>query len=223
MKRFLDVVLGGVLLLVSAPLLAVTALAVKVRMGSPVLFRQTRPGRHAVPFVLLKFRTMRPPTPSCQSDAERLTPLGRWLRRTSIDELPALVNVLRGEMSLVGPRPLLIRYLPYYRDAERIRHRVRPGLTGWAQVHGRNELGWDARLAHDVWYVRHRSLGLDAKILLKTLRNVLLRRGVVAAPGAAHPDLDEERREALSGPRSDRRQCAHSAGKPRAAIGHNTT
>ena len=145
-KRALDVVLGGALLLACAPLLGAVAAAVRVRMGTPVLFRQSRIGKREASFVLLKFRTMRP---GPATDAKRITPLGRWLRRTSLDELPSLLNVLRGDMSLVGPRPLLARYVPHYTDEERLRHRVRPGLTGWAQVHGRNRLDWDARLAHD--------------------------------------------------------------------------
>ena len=166
------------------------AVAIKARMGSPILFRQRRVGRNEVPFVLLKFRTMRPGT---EPDEQRLTPLGRWLRRTSIDELPSLINVLRGDMSLVGPRPLLVRYLPYYTSEERLRHRVRPGITGWAQIHGRNELDWDTRLAHDVWYVRHRSLLLDAKILWYTLWIALTGQGVVEAPTTTQRDLDEVR------------------------------
>lgn len=190
MKRLLDLLTSVLLLLACSPLLVVTAVVIKARMGSPILFRQKRIGRDEVPFVLLKFRTMRP---GAASDEQRLTPLGRWLRRTSIDELPSLINVLRGDMSLVGPRPLLVRYLPYYTDEERLRHRVRPGITGWAQIHGRNELDWDTRLAYDVWYVRHHSLLLDAKILWKTARIVVTGRGVVEAPATAQRDLDEVR------------------------------
>ena len=190
MKRLLDLAISAVLLLACSPLLAVTAVAIRVRMGAPVLFQQKRIGRNEVPFVLLKFRTMHP---GPEADEQRLTPLGRWLRRTSIDELPSLVNVLRGDMSLVGPRPLLTRYLPYYTDEERIRHRVRPGITGWAQIHGRNRLDWDTRLAYDIWYVRHRSLALDAKILWKTAQIVLTGQGVVDVPETVQNDLDEER------------------------------
>lgn len=194
MKRFLDAALSGALLLIALPFSVAVAVAIKVRMGSPIFFRQTRIGRNEVPFRIVKFRTMRPPSTDCQSDAERLTPLGRWLRRTSLDELPSLSNVLRGDMSLVGPRPLLPRYLPYYRNTERIRHQVRPGVTGWAQIHGRNQLEWDARLARDIWYVRNRTLLLDLKILWRTLALVLNRRGVVDAPETTQLDLDEARK-----------------------------
>ncbi len=174
-KRFFE----AILILLSAPLwlplLALTALAVWFRMGRPVLFRQQRPGLHGKPFTLLKFRTMRV---GLGGDAERLTPFGRWLRRTSLDELPELLNVLRGEMALVGPRPLLMAYLERYTPEQARRHEVRPGLTGWAQVHGRNALSWDERFRLDVWYVDHRSLWLDLRILSLTVGRVLSGRGV---------------------------------------------
>lgn len=186
-KRTLDVVVAGLGLVVLSPLLAVIALAVRLRMGSPVLFRQTRPGRGGRPFELLKFRTMtdgRAPDGSLLPDADRLTWVGRLLRKTSLDELPELVNVLRGEMSLVGPRPLLVEYLPLYSPEQARRHEVRPGITGWAQVNGRNATTWDERFAYDCYYVDHRSLRLDLDILKRTVGQVLTGAGV-SAPGEA--------------------------------------
>lgn len=165
-------------------------------MGRPVLFRQTRPGYRAKPFFLYKFRTMREaygPDGTPRPDAERLTRLGRFLRRKSLDELPQLWNVCRGDMSLVGPRPLLTRYLPYFTDRERLRQTVRPGITGWAQIRGRNAASWDQRLSDDVWYVENWSLSLDLKILLMTLKAVLEGSGVVVDPRATMLNLDEER------------------------------
>ena len=153
--------------------------AVRFTMGSPVLFRQTRPGYRGRPFTLLKLRTMVDEAPgSPSSDGARLTGLGRILRRTSIDELPQLVNVLRGDMSLVGPRPLLMEYLPLYTPEQARRHEVRPGLTGWAQIHGRNSLDWPERLKLDVWYVDNVSFSLDIRILAVTVWTVLTRRGI---------------------------------------------
>lgn len=193
-KRLLDIVGAGAMLVVGSPLMLGIGLLVYVRMGSPILFRQKRPGRRERPFTLLKFRTMNGDASSSRPDAERLTSLGRWLRRTSLDELPSLVHVLAGTMSLVGPRPLLMRYLPFYTSRERLRHSVRPGLTGWAQIQGRNEIDWDRRLALDVWYVQNRSLRLDLWILWRTACMVIRRRGVVPAPNTLLPDLDEARR-----------------------------
>jgi lipopolysaccharide/colanic/teichoic acid biosynthesis glycosyltransferase len=164
-----------------SPLLAALALAVRIDLGSPVLFRQRRPGRYGWPFVLLKFRTMRA---GDGPDEARLTGLGRFLRKASLDELPELVNVLRGDMSLVGPRPLLMSYLDLYDSEEARRHEVRPGITGWAQINGRNEVPWSERLRMDVWYVDHWSLGLDLRILALTVLTVLSRRGI-SAPGQA--------------------------------------
>jgi lipopolysaccharide/colanic/teichoic acid biosynthesis glycosyltransferase len=189
-KRTFDVLIGALLLAFTAPLMAGVAAAVWGRMGAPVFFRQRRPGRGERPFTLLKFRTMRE---GDGPDAERLPPLGRFLRRTSLDELPALLNVLRGEMSLVGPRPLLMRYLPHYTPKERKRHHVRPGLTGWAQIHGRNDLPWGERLALDAWYAEHRTLGLDLRILARTVERVLFRKGARALPRRHLDDLDEVR------------------------------
>ncbi|WP_449243002.1 sugar transferase [Desulfovibrio sp.] len=181
MKRFLDVLLSALLLAILSPLLAATALAVRLGLGPGVLFRQERPGLGGRPFTLLKFRTMRPgPGP----DAARLTRLGRFLRRASLDELPELWNVLRGDMSLVGPRPLLMRYLPLYTPRQARRMEVLPGITGWAQVNGRNALTWEERFELDIWYVEHRSLVLDLRILGRTAWTVLSGRGV-SAPGQA--------------------------------------
>lgn len=187
LKRGVDVVGAGAALLVLSPLLLVVAVLIRLRMGSPVLFRQMRPGLHGQPFELIKFRTMtdaRAADGTLAPDEQRLTALGRWLRRTSIDELPELANVLRGEMSLVGPRPLLVEYLPLYSPEQARRHDVRPGITGWTQVNGRNALSWDDKFAHDVWYVDHRSLRLDAAILARTVRLVVRGDGV-SAPGHA--------------------------------------
>jgi lipopolysaccharide/colanic/teichoic acid biosynthesis glycosyltransferase len=184
-KRALDVVVAGAVLLITWPLLVLVAALVRVCLGAPVLFRQTRPGRHGRPFVLYKFRTMKSaglaPVPS---DAERLTRFGRWLRASSLDELPQLINVVRGDMSLVGPRPLLVEYLSRYTPVQRRRHEVRPGITGLAQVSGRNGLDWATRLALDVEYVDRVSLGLDARIFARTLWKLVTRQGVTQ-PGQA--------------------------------------
>jgi sugar transferase EpsL len=187
LKRVLDVLGASAALVVLSPLLAVVAVLVRARMGPPVLFRQLRPGREGRPFELTKFRTMtdqRGPDGALLPDAERLTALGRFLRRTSIDELPELVNVVRGDMSLVGPRPLLMEYLPRYSPEQARRHEVRPGVTGWTQVNGRNALTWEEKFALDVWYVDHRSTRLDLEILGRTVSQVLGGQGV-SAPGHA--------------------------------------
>jgi len=182
-KRAFDITVAAAALLVASPLLLLVAIAVRVNLGSAVLFRQQRPGLHGRPFTMVKFRTMRDaigrdgrPLP----DADRLTTFGKLLRSTSLDELPELWNVLRGEMSLVGPRPLLMEYLDRYTPEQSRRHDVRPGVTGWAQVHGRNALSWEERFRLDVWYVEHRSLRLDLHILLRTITIVLRRTGVSA-------------------------------------------
>jgi lipopolysaccharide/colanic/teichoic acid biosynthesis glycosyltransferase len=191
-KRLIDVNVAAAGLLVMAPVVAVIALLVRLRMGSPVLFRQTRPGHHGVPFEVLKFRTMRDtrrPDGSLLSDAERLTPLGRLLRRTSLDEIPQLWNVLRGDMSLVGPRPLLMEYLERYTPEQMRRHAVKPGITGLSQVSGRQEIPFSKRLELDVWYVDHWSLALDLRILLRTVRLALRRSGVL--PGQDVRDVDD--------------------------------
>jgi lipopolysaccharide/colanic/teichoic acid biosynthesis glycosyltransferase len=187
LKRAVDVLGASLALVVLSPLLAVVALLVRVRMGTPVLFRQRRPGRNGDPFLMTKFRTMtdrRDASGELLPDADRLTALGRWLRRTSIDELPELLNVVHGDMSLVGPRPLLMEYLPLYSPEQARRHDVRPGITGWAQVNGRNAVTWEEKFALDVWYVDHRSTRLDFEILGKTVTQVFSGHGV-SAPGHA--------------------------------------
>lgn len=192
MRRPLDVLLAGVAAVVAAPVVAVVAVLVRWRLGRPVLFRHERAGLDGAPFTLLKFRTMtdeRDADGTLLADADRMMPFGRGLRSSSLDELPELWNVLRGDMALVGPRPLPTSYLGRYTPAEGRRHDVRPGITGWAQVNGRNTAGWDERLALDVWYVENRSLGLDVKILLRTVRAVLRSEGVSADGHATMPEL----------------------------------
>ncbi len=187
LKRLTDVLVAAVGLAAALPLLLVVAVAVRLNLGAPVLFRQQRPGRHGRPFTLVKFRTMRDATDRhgrVLPDADRLTTFGRWLRASSLDELPELWNVLTGDMSLVGPRPLLMEYLPRYSPVQARRHEVRPGITGWAQVNGRNALGWAQRFELDVWYVDHRSWLLDLRILWRTVARVLGRDGI-NEPGQA--------------------------------------
>jgi len=180
-KRAIDFTAAAVGLVVISPILLLLALLIRAKLGAPILFRQTRPGLHTRPFTILKFRTMRD---ACDAngaplpDADRLPQLGRLLRSTSLDELPELWNVLRGDMSLVGPRPLLMEYLPLYSPRQARRHEVRPGITGWAQVNGRNALGWNDRFALDVEYVDRMSLALDARILLLTVLKVFRREGI---------------------------------------------
>lgn len=186
-KRALDAVASLVGVIVLWPLMALLALLVRIRIGAPVLFRQQRPGLSGQPFVLLKFRTMTEARDSqgvLLPDAERMPPFGRFLRSTSLDELPELINVARGEMSLVGPRPLLMQYLGRYTPKQMRRHDVRPGITGWAQVNGRNALTWEQKFDLDVWYVDHLSLGLDLKILALTFWKALKREGI-SQPGQA--------------------------------------
>ncbi len=180
-KRALDLVVAGAALAVLAPAIAATALAVRRSMGAPVLFRQRRPGLRAEPFEVLKFRTMRDARDAAGrplADEERLTALGRFLRATSLDELPQLWNVLRGDLSLVGPRPLLMQYLPRYTPEQARRHEVKPGITGWAQVNGRNAISWEEKFALDVWYVDHWSFWLDLRILALTALKVVRREGI---------------------------------------------
>lgn len=177
-KRGLDLTVSAVGLVVSAPVQLVTAGVVLAAHGRPVLFRQPRPGRDGVVFELVKFRTMRHPDVTHVTDADRLTRVGRFLRSTSLDELPTLWNVLKGDMSLVGPRPLLVEYLPRYTPEQARRHEVRPGVTGLAQVSGRNGLSWEDKFALDVEYVDRRSLRLDLSILVRTVRSVLRRQGI---------------------------------------------
>lgn len=191
LKRALDVVLAVVGLVVTAPLQAVVVLLVRRDLGSPVLFRQKRPGKDEQIFKLVKFRTMRHPDPAAGlgTDEQRLTELGRFLRSTSLDELPTLWNVLKGDMSLVGPRPLLVQYLDRYSPQQRRRQEVRPGVTGLAQVSGRNALSWGDKLALDVEYVDRRSLRLDLSVLLRTVTSVLHRHGISAAGEATMPEF----------------------------------
>ncbi|MBF9055272.1 sugar transferase [Rhodobacterales bacterium HKCCA1065] len=183
-KRALDILGAAIGLIVFSPILIVISLMIRRQMGSPVLFCQSRPGMDGKPFQMIKFRTMRNavdtdgrPLP----DAERLTKLGRFLRSSSLDELPELWNVLKGDMSLVGPRPLLMEYLPLYSPEQARRHELRPGVTGWAQVNGRNAISWDEKFVLDVWYIDNRSLWLDLKIIWLTIRKVIKRDGISAA------------------------------------------
>lgn len=185
-KRVLDVVGAAMGLVLLSPVLAVVALLIRLVQGPPVFFRQRRCGRNARPFQIVKFRTMEP---GSAPDGERLTTLGRILRRTSLDELPELWNVLLGEMSLVGPRPLPTRYAERYSPRQARRHEVRPGITGWAQVNGRNLLSWDDRLERDVWYVEHWSFGLDLRILLRTVGETLRGRGIGAPTSETMPEF----------------------------------
>jgi lipopolysaccharide/colanic/teichoic acid biosynthesis glycosyltransferase len=190
LKRLLDVTgaLAGLLLLL--PVGLTVAYLVRTRLGSPVLFVQTRPGLKGKPFRMYKFRTMtdaRDADGNLLPDAERLPPFGRWLRASSLDELPELINVLKGEMSLVGPRPLLMEYLPLYSPEQARRHDARPGITGWAQINGRNAISWDEKFALDVWYVDHSGVWLDIKILALTVWRVLRREGISAAGEATMP------------------------------------
>lgn len=190
MKRLIDVVLSFLALLLLLPVMIVTAVLVRWRLGSPVFFRQQRAGLHGKPFYLVKFRTMLGEFDSCgvkPSDAERLTRFGRLLRATSLDELPELWNVLRGDISLIGPRPLLMEYLPLYSADQMRRHEVLPGITGWAQVNGRNSLSWEDRFSLDVWYVDNRSFWLDTKIVFLTIRQVFRRDGISAAGEVSMP------------------------------------
>ncbi|WP_315919357.1 sugar transferase [Mesorhizobium sp. SP-1A] len=183
MKRLFDIVVSFLALVLLSPVLAILALLVRSRLGSPVLFRQVRPGLGARPFEMIKFRTMtdaRAANGELLPDAERLTAFGRFLRSTSLDELPELWNVLKGEMSLVGPRPLAMSYLPLYSQEQMRRHEVRPGVTGWAQVRGRNAISWRQKFTYDVWYVDNQSLMLDCKILLLTVKAVVSSSGVAA-------------------------------------------
>jgi lipopolysaccharide/colanic/teichoic acid biosynthesis glycosyltransferase len=214
-KRFFDLVVGTTILVFSLPAMAVLTLLIRFHLGSPVLFRHERPGKKEKPIVLLKFRTMtdaRDTTGNLLPDGQRLTPLGCFLRRSSLDELPELFNVVRGDLSLVGPRPLLTSYLPFYSERERLRHTIRPGLTGWAQINGRNHLPWDERLALDVWYVENWSLLLDFQILARTIGKVLRREGVAADTYMVETDLDQERQRKWSQekrefPQAISRQC----------------
>jgi|TARA_R100000049_G_C1956702_1_gene113787 sugar transferase EpsL len=190
MKRAMDLVGALAALVLLSPIVVVLCILVRSKLGSPVFFRQVRPGIEGRPFKMVKFRTMtdeRGPDGALLPDGQRLTALGAWLRSTSLDELPELFNVLKGDMSLVGPRPLLMDYLSLYNDRQARRHEVRPGITGWAQINGRNALSWEEKFELDVWYVDNRSLWLDIKILFKTVLQVLKRDGISHGEGATMP------------------------------------
>ena len=184
MKRLFDIVASALGLLLLSPVMLIVAWKIRRKLGAPVLFRQVRPGLQGRPFQMVKFRTMRDALDASGQplpDAQRMTPFGNFLRSSSLDELPELWNVLKGDMSLVGPRPLLMEYLPLYNPTQYRRHDVRPGVTGWAQINGRNALSWEEKFELDVWYVENRSLWLDLKIILMTIKKVLVRDGINAA------------------------------------------
>ena len=186
-KRLLDIVLSGGALVVLSPILLVTAILVRTKLGSPVIFHQDRPGKGTKVFRLYKFRSMtdeRDAEGNLLPDEVRLTKFGKLLRATSLDELPELWNILRGDMSIVGPRPLLVKYLPLYNEEQKHRHDVRPGLTGWAQVNGRNSITWEDKFCHDVWYVRNISFALDVKIVFLTVKKVFCREGISSGTAA---------------------------------------
>jgi lipopolysaccharide/colanic/teichoic acid biosynthesis glycosyltransferase len=188
----LDLAIAVPVLVLAAPFIAAIAVLIRLTMGAPVLFHQARAGRHGETFEVVKFRTMRTAEPGDdgpETDEDRLTRLGRLLRSTSLDELPTLLNVVRGDMGLVGPRPLPVRYLPRYSAHHARRHEVRPGITGWAQAHGRNSLSWDEQLDMDVWYVDHKSLRLDVRILRDTVATVLRREGISSDGHATRPEF----------------------------------
>lgn len=194
-KRIMDVTVAASVLVVAAPLLGLLALLVRLKLGRPVLFAHVRPGRYGRPFTLYKFRTLtddRDDDGRLLPDYQRMTPFGTWLRSTSLDELPELWNVLKGEMSLVGPRPLLVEYMRHYSHEQRRRHDARPGITGWAQVNGRNAISWDEKLRLDVWYVDNASLMLDLRILGRTLQSVFTRASVNAPGHVTAPRFDED-------------------------------
>ncbi|MGC6247955.1 sugar transferase [Bisgaard Taxon 45] len=196
LKRFIDIIVSTIALILLSPLFLIIAYQVKKNLGSPILFHQVRPGRHGKPFKMSKFRTMketRDEHGALLPDADRLTPFGRFLRSTSLDELPELWNVLKGDMSLVGPRPLLMEYLPLYSEEQMQRHDVRPGITGYAQVNGRNAISWEEKLKLDVWYVKNQSLCLDLKIILKTILVVIFRKNINDQTGHAMPKFSGNR------------------------------
>ena len=203
MKRLFDIAVAVVALVLLSPLLAIVAIAVRVKLGTPIFFRQERPGLHGRPFTLVKFRTMRDaadPAGRPLPDQQRLTAFGRRLRASSLDELPELWNVLKGDMSLVGPRPLLMQYLDRYSPDQARRHDVRPGLTGWAQVSGRNALSWPDKLVLDTWYVDHRSFALDLKILAMTVSHVFARHGIAHEGSDTMPEFQGEQADRAERP-----------------------
>jgi lipopolysaccharide/colanic/teichoic acid biosynthesis glycosyltransferase len=194
-KRGVDIVVSAAGLIITAPIQIAVSAAVRINLGSPVLFRQQRPGKNERIFELLKFRTMLPVTEEQSTDEQRLTKFGKFLRSTSLDELPSLWNVLRGDMSLVGPRPLLVEYLTHYSPEQARRHEVRPGITGLAQVRGRNDVDWDRRFEYDVEYVDNRSIGLDLRILMETVTTVLKRSGINQEGHATMTPFSEDQKE----------------------------
>lgn len=199
-KRGLDFLFSFVVLLLLSPVLILLMILIRMKLGGPVFFTQERPGVGGKAFKMVKFRSMtneRDEQGDLLPDQMRITPLGRLLRKTSMDELPELFNVLRGDMSVVGPRPLLMKYLPYYTEREMKRHTVRPGITGWAQVNGRNLLQWDKRLEMDVEYVETISLGLDTRIFFRTIKDVLQQSDVLTVSSETVPDFDDYRKEKL--------------------------
>lgn len=190
MKRLIDIIISFFGILFLSPFFLIAYIMVRVNMGAPVLFKQQRPGLHGNPFIMIKFRSMKDATNKKGeplSDKERLTNVGKFIRKTSLDELPELWNVLKGDMSIVGPRPLLMEYLPLYSKEQARRHEVRPGITGWAQINGRNAISWEKKFELDVWYVQNQSFLLDMKILLLTLKKVIIRDGISAEGEATMP------------------------------------
>jgi len=189
-KRLFDIFSSTIVLLVLAPVIFIIAFQVHRKLGSPILFYQVRPGKNAKPFQMIKFRTMREGFDQdgrILSDSERIVPFGSFLRNASLDELPEFWNVLKGDMSLVGPRPLLMEYLPLYSTEQARRHNVRPGITGWAQVNGRNAISWDEKFTYDLWYVKNQSFWLDMKIIWMTIKKVIARKGICADGEATMP------------------------------------
>jgi sugar transferase EpsL len=200
-KKIFDFVVALILLILFFPLLLILAMAVRIFLGKPIIFKQLRPGLHEKPFFLYKFRTMRDLTDKhghALADAQRLTKFGKWLRSASLDELPELINVLKGDMSLIGPRPLLMEYLPYYSQAQRRRHEVKPGITGWAQINGRNTVSWTKKFELDVWYIDNCSLWLDIKIIFLTLIKTLKREGINATQNVTMSRFDLEAKKNIS-------------------------
>lgn len=199
-KRILDILISGMALLLLSPILLVVAILVRTKLGSPIIFHQERPGKDEKIFTLCKFRTMtdaKDAEGNLLPDEVRLTKFGKLLRSTSLDELPELWNIFKGDMSLIGPRPLLVSYLPYYTEEEKLRHTVRPGLTGLAQVSGRNFIDWDHRLAKDVEYVKHLNLAMDIKVLVKTVQVVLQKEDVAENTNQAEGNFAQIRKERL--------------------------
>ena len=196
MKRMMDILGAALGLILLSPVIAILWIMIRRRLAAPVLFRQTRPGKDGKPFEMIKFRTMKDAQASDGTplpDKDRLTPFGAKLRSASLDELPELWNVLKGDMSLVGPRPLLMEYLPLYSSKQARRHELRPGITGWAQINGRNAIGWPEKLALDVWYVENRSFWLDIRIIVLTVKKVLKRDGISAVGDATMPKFTGEK------------------------------